>query len=683
MKKMGLINRELSWLSFNERVLQESMDENVPLIERMRFLGIYSNNLDEFFKVRVATVRRMTLLKQKSLNGFKGDAVKLIDEINQIVVKQSRVFQASYKRIIEELKHNSIFQLDETNLNTEQVEELSVFFNSRLKHEIVPVLLSHQTPFPKLHDESIYLAVKIQLAEKGKKRFSLIEIPAHYSRFYTMQDQDNHYFILMDDIIRLHLESIYSIFDFQSVEAFTFKFTRDAELDLDDDLSVSIFEKMEKSVKMRKKGDPVRFVYDSKMPKDLKNYLLEQLDLDAEESIIPGGKYHNFKDFASFPDFGKKELVYKAQPQADAPEFKGAKSLLKIIEEKEVLLHFPYQKFDHVVDILREAAIDPKVKSIKINIYRLAQNSQIINALLNAVRNGKEVVAIMELQARFDEVNNMHYAEMLQEQGAKVIYGIQNLKIHSKLLLITRTLKGKETLYAYIGTGNFNEKTSRIYTDLALLTHKRNIVNEVKKVFELLENNINRGLYKNLLVSPFNNRRKLLNLVKAEMENAKNGIPAFINIKVNNLVDTEVIEKLYKAAASGVKIRLIVRGICCLIPGENIEAISIVGRYLEHSRIMIFGNGGKPLHYISSADLMERNLDRRIEVGVPVQETELQEKLDFIFETQWSDNQKARKIEREQKNKYRRPGGKKTINAQEVLYEYYVNLAAEKNESEE
>jgi polyphosphate kinase len=480
---MELINRELSWLAFNERVLQEAMDERVPLIERIRFLGIYSNNMDEFFRVRVANIKRIISIKKNSVPGFEGTATELLDAIRKEVITQQKQFESIYQHLVAQLAQNSIIQLNENNLSESQQAEIQRFFHADLKHIIVPIILDINRPFPKLRDKSIYLAVRMSIPSKRKPLFALIEIPKKYPRFFQLKDKKNDYFILIDDIIRFNLGTIFHIFEAENIEAFTFKFTRDAELNLDDDLSVSFIEKIEKSLKQRKKGQPVRFVYDQKMPLDLKNYLLKNLGLKLGSNTIPGGRYHNFKDFAGFPDFNRKELIYEKLVPQDHPRLKNATSYIKEILVKDLLLHFPYQKFDHVVDLLREAAIDPKVKSIHINIYRVASDSQIMNALINAVNNGKEVVVIMELQARFDEENNLIWSEKLKENGAKVIFGVQDLKVHSKLMLITRVSKLKEQHIAYIGTGNFHEKTARIYSDVSLLTANHELCVEVKKCF--------------------------------------------------------------------------------------------------------------------------------------------------------------------------------------------------------
>lgn len=673
---MNLFNRELSWLSFNERVLQEAMDKRVPLVERMRFLGIYSNNLDEFFRVRVANLRRIIMVGEKKVDGFDGTPKKLYATIRLEVVKQQKLFEKAYQEILEELRAQNIEQLDENNLSEEHLKELYDFFNLKLKHEIVPIILNDKTPFPRLKDYAIYLAIKMMRGEDVQ--YALIKIPNEFPRFYLLKGEEKEHFILLDDIIRIHLPYIFSIFEFDSIQAHTFKFTRDAELDLDDDIAVSFIDKIEKSIKNRKKGEPVRFVYDEHMPKDLFKYLVKSLNLKTGMNLIPGGKYHNFKDFTSFPNFGRSDFLFEKKVPSPHPLLENQKSLLKVIFQQDVLLHFPYQRFDYVVDLLREAAIDPKVTSIKINVYRVARHSQVMNALLNAISNGKEVTVVMELQARFDEENNLYWSTRLKDNGAKVLHGIQQLKIHSKLIQIRRVSKGKEQFVNYIGTGNFNEKTSRIYGDLGLLTSDLTISKEIKKVFHLIDNHFQRGLFRHLMVSPFNTRRKITALIQGEINLAKKGKKGLIQLKMNNLVDKQIIEKLYQASNAGVKIELIIRGICCLVPGikrqsENIKVISIVDRYLEHARFMIFGNNGNPIYYLTSADWMERNLDKRIEVGCPILDPAIQKELDLIFQYQWKGNNKARIIDVKQKNAYR---AKTTVSwhSQMELYKHYQEM---------
>lgn len=681
---MELFNRELSWLSFNERVLQESLDESNPIIERVRFLGIYSNNLDEFFRVRVATVRRMQALGTKKVEGFKGSPKKLLAEIKKVVLEQQQKFQLSYEKVLVQLKEKRILQTDESHLKEDEIEHISAYYESKVRPKIVPIMLSTKRPFPKLQDAGIYLAIKMTSFEKSKVKYALIQIPESVSRFYTIPTESElQKIILIDDIIRFHLAAIFSIFVFDKIEAYTFKITRDAEIDLDDDISKSFLEKMQSSIDKRKEGDTVRFVYDSSMPVDLLTFLMQAQGLEAGENIIPGGRYHNSKDFMRFPDFGRDEFVYDSLSPSIHPAFKDKRqSLIKTILKKDVLITYPYQSFQHVIDVIREAAIDPKVTSIKINLYRVAQDSQIINALISAAKNGKRVTAVIELQARFDEKNNIEWSNYLGEQGVTVLFGVQNLKVHSKLFIIKRKSGNKTTSIAHIGTGNFHENTARIYTDCSMLTADPAITKEVDKVFKIFKNNFDRSVFRELMVSPFNTRRKLNSLIDREITNALKGEEAYIYIKLNNLVDPKMIKKLYEASQAGVQIHAVIRGICCLVPGlkglsENIEVRSVVGRFLEHSRIFIFANGGDERYFISSADWMGRNLDRRIEVTTPVHDTELQKDLKFMVEAALKDNQKSRVIDKDQKNERFDKGDNEPFNSQVELHNYFAEKVAE------
>lgn len=675
---MKLANRELSWLSFNARVLQEALDEKNPIIERMRFLGIYSNNMDEFFRVRFAYIRRMVAMGRDSVQGFDGSTAELLDTIISTARKQQRKVQVAYKKILKELEQENIFHVDTTNVSEKQLEELREYFNLKLKHAIVPIMLDRKTPFPRLKDYGIYLAVKMEWDNKRKNRFALIEIPSEFPRFYRMSSEGKEYIILLDDIIRLNLDRIFSIFVYDKVMAYTFKFTRDAELDLDDDISVSFLDKIKQSVKKRKIGEPVRFVYDEQMPLDLLEYLLRSLDLEYGINTIAGGRYHNFKDFMSFPNFERDDFVFPKRPINKHPKLENQHSIIKRVMKEDVMIHFPYQRFDYVVDLLREAAIDPKVKSIKINVYRVANSSQVMNALMNAVSNGKQVFVVLELQARFDEENNVYWANKLQEAGAKISFGMEGLKVHSKLIQIQRSGSKGEQFISYIGTGNFNEKTASIYEDLGLMTANQEIGEEVDRVFNILNGFTNNVKFNELIVSPFNVRQRFEQLIQNEINFAKKGKKARIFIKLNNLVDADMINLLYDASEQGVKIEMIVRGICCLVPGiegqsKNIHVRSIVGRYLEHSRFFIFENGGKRKYFLTSADWMERNLDKRIEVGVQIHQEDLKERLDTIFTILWKGNVKARVIDAEQRNRY--VGNRETsYNAQDELYKFYQNF---------
>ena len=676
---MKLFNRELSWLSFNERVLQESLDISNPLVERIRFLGIYSNNMDEFYRVRVASVRRLILIGKQKVEGFQGGPKALLEEINRVVLEQQRLFELSYQKLIRELKEHHILQTDEKHLKPREVDFIQTFFREKIRPQIVPIMLSTKRKFPQLKDGGNYLGIKMTDFERSKVKYALIEIPKNAERFIIIPTLENapKKLILLDDIIRFNLSEIFSIFKFDSIQAHAFKITRDAELDVDDDISKSYLEKMKESVEMRKVGDTVRFVYDSAMPIDQLQYLMDAMKLKPGENIIPGGTYHNFRDFMSFPDFGERKFTFNRRKPVLHPDFRDAQEpLIKKILHKDVLLTYPFQTFQHVIDVLREAAIDPKVISIKINLYRVAPNSQIINALISAAQNGVKVTAIIELKARFDESNNIKWSNILEDNGVNVLFGVQNLKVHSKLFLIKRKSGNKTQLIAHIGTGNFHEKTARIYTDCSLLTANKSITREVEKVFRIFKNNIDRSVFRELMVSPFNIRRKLNTLIDREIELAKEGEEASIMIKLNNLVDHKVIRKLYEASSAGVKITCIIRGICALVPGieglsENITVRSIVGQYLEHTRIFVFNNGGDERYYISSADWMTRNIDRRIEVTVPIYDPEIQADLKFMLEAYLKDNQKARIIDALQRNKNVKSELNEKFNSQNEIYRYF------------
>ncbi len=672
---MGYISRDISWLSFNARVLQEAMDDQNPLVERIRFLGIYSNNLDEFYRVRIASLKRAIKLGVKNFDDYSHSLSQLSIEINEKIADQQVLFEATYVSLLSQLENENIFQVDENHLTVSQQNLLSDYFHSQLRQNIVPVLLRKNFPFPKLKDKGIYLAVKMEFGDSVQ--YALLQIPDTHKRFYVLPEENGvNKFILLDDIIRLNLSRIFSIFKYTLIQAYTFKFSRDAELTLEDDLHLNIRQKMEKSLKNRKKGDPIRFVFDEFMPKDLQQILFKGLNIKSQGDAVSGAKYHNFKDFMKFPDFGKTHLIYPALPPLNHPNITHDKSILKQLLKKDHLLSFPYQKFDYIIDLLREAALDPKVTKIKINLYRVAKDSKIVNALLSAVQNGKEVVAIIELKARFDEENNLYWAEKLQEEGATVLHGIESYKIHSKLLYIERISENIKQELAFVGTGNFNEGTASVYSDLGYFTANKNLIDEVKKVFRFIENPLLNNLeFKYLQVSPFNNRSNVTNLIKKEIENANLGKPASIRLKINNLVDKRLIENLVAASTAGVKIIIIARGMCCLVPEtktnrKNIKIISIVDRFLEHSRMMIFENGGKPKFFITSADWMERNMDRRIEVGVPILDKNIQQQLLHFFEFQQADTFKGRIIEKNKVNQYILPIRNVETRSQQKTYDY-------------
>lgn len=658
--KFTYIHRDISWLSFNERVLQEAEDDRVPLNERVRFLGIFSNNQDEFFRVRVATLRRMAKLEKAHIREFDINPNKVLNQIQKKVLVLKNRFDNAYLRILDELKKEKIFIVNEKQLTPKQGEIIRNYFNESVRQRLFPVMLDNFKKLPVLSDKSIYLAVRLVKKDKpNATRYSLIEVPdGDPARFYVLPDNgDKRYVILLDDIIRYNLHSIYYIFNYQAIEAYTIKITRDAELELDSDLSQSMIETIQKSIRKRVKGEPVRFIYDAEMPEDMLSFLTRKMRLQRDDAVIPGARYHNFKDFMNFPSLGRTDLLFKVLPPSNHPLLNTNSSITSVLRRTDIMLHLPYQSFHHIIDLLREAAINPNVTSIHMTLYRVARNSNVVMSLINAARNGKKVTVIMELQARFDEENNIYWSNRLQEEGVTVFFGANNLKVHAKLCLINHNHEGKNVQYAIIGTGNFNENTARVYTDLFLLTSNPAITREVKNIFSFFENRFDIGKYKNLLIAPLTLRKGLKQRIAREIKLARQGKEAYIYCKCNNLVDTEIIKKLYEASRAGVKIRLIVRGACSLVPGieglsENIEAISILDKFLEHSRIYIFHNSGKEEIFIGSADIMERNLDYRVEVLTAILDKRIRQRIREIFDIEWNDNIKARTLLHGHLNEY-------------------------------
>lgn len=682
MQIKKIINREISWLSFNERVLQEAEDKSVPLVERIRFLGIFSNNLDEFFKVRVATIKRMIDVEDTSGKVNNEKPKELLNQIQKFVIQLQKKFGKIYEDIKVELEKEKINLINESQLTKVKAEFVQKYFDEQVLPVLNPIMLHNVKEFPVLKDRSIYLAVKMtsRMTSVGTE-FALIEIPSErLGRFLLFPIRSRKYIILLDDVIRYGLKTLFSRFHYDHFEAYTIKLTRDAELDIDNDLSKSFLEKINESVRDRRKGQPVRFVYDEKISKDLFKFIVDGLEISTDDNLIPGGRYHNFKDFMSFPFLGKKHLHYEELTPLQNPFIRPNHSIFDAIKKNDILLHFPFQKFTHYINWIREASIDPNVTSIKTTLYRVAKDSNVINALINAALNGKQVTVNIELQARFDEETNIFYSRKLEESGIRVLFGIPGLKVHSKLTLISRTEEGRTVDYAAIGTGNFHEGTARVYADILLLTMDSRITTETARVFEFLEFPYRIITFNHLIVSPNYQRSRLNGLIDNEMENARKGKPAAVILKVNSLVDTDMIHKLYKANDAGVKITLIVRGICSLIPGvkglsENIEAISIVDRFLEHARIFVFHNNGDELFFISSADWMTRNIDNRVEVSVPIYDDRLKKELKKIIEIQLKDNVKARKIDESQGNRYKKRGlVEKPLRSQLEIYGFYKKL---------
>jgi polyphosphate kinase len=680
------IPKEISWLSFNERVLQEAENKDVPLVERFNFMGIYSNNLDEFFRVRVATLKRVSMFGAKSKNILGYSSSATLKKIQEVVISQNAKFEKNYTRLLKELSTHKIHIINEKQLTREQVEFVQDYFHKEVRTRLMPYLIEKDSELPNLTDDAIYLSVHLSKKKSQIRRYALLEVPTGIiPRFIVLPKiEEEKYIIFLDDIIRFGLKDIFFIFDFDEISAYTIKLTKDAELEIADDISESYIDKLSKSLHQRKKGLPVRFIYDRCMPEELLKIITRKLNLGSEDVIIPSNRYHNFKDFMKFPKLGNKQFYFEELVPIHHRDIQQGKSILSAMKKKDIMLFFPYHPFDHFIDLLREASIDPHVISIQITLYRLARNSSVINALLNAVRNGKRVTTVVELQARFDEEANIHWGNKLLDEGVIVIYGVPGLKVHSKLCLITCQKNETIERYAAIGTGNFNEDTARIYTDLLLLTSNKKITNEVFKAFDFFSINYKKDNFYHLVLSPFFLRNKINLLIENEIKNAKAGRHAYIHLKLNNLTDSEIINYLYKASDAGVKIRLIIRGMLSLVPGirkvsENIEAIGIVDRFLEHSRFMIFCNDGDEQVYISSADLMPRNLDYRIEVTCPIFDKNIKSEIRKVFDIQWEDNVKARVFNETQSNEFVK-SGKEKIQSQIEVYNYIKGANANTTE---
>ncbi len=686
------IDREKSWLAFNFRVLQESADERVPLLDRLRFLGIFSNNLDEFFRVRYAAIRRLSMSggnTEKILGGTS--AQKLLKEITQIVIEQQSESLRILSIIEKELEEQNIFIVNENEIRPDQENFIKDFFIQTVSPALVTIILNDLSEFPLLRDTSGYLAIKLVMKPKDRTsilnlrkpkkevRYAVIEIPKTINRFVVLpSNNEKQYVILLDDLIRFNLHNIFNIFDYESISAHMIKITRDAQLELDSDLNKSFLEKISSGVKDRRIGETVRFIYDQTIDKDTLKFFLINMGIDTKESIIPGGRYHNRRDYMNFPNLGRFDLLYKTNLPLPVHGLSLEGSFLKKIERKDYLVNSPYQSFSYIIKFLRESALDPNVSSIKITLYRLAKNSQIVSSLINAAKNGKKVTVQIELQARFDEASNIFYAEQMQTEGIELIFGVKGLKVHSKICLVERIEEGKMKRYGIISTGNFNESTGKVYTDVTLFTAHQEILKDVSKVFEFFQINYRVHRYKHLIVSPHYTRTRLYRLIDREILNANLGKKAHIKLKMNSLSDIKMIDKLYDASRAGVCVQLIIRGICSLIPGvkgmsENIEAISIVDNYLEHSRIFIFYNSDNPEVLISSADFMTRNLDARVEVTCPIYDEDIKKELIDSFDLGWKANVKARYHSEKLDNKYRLRGNNPVFRAQLETYNYYKN----------
>lgn len=672
------IAKELSWLSFNERVLQEASDPNVPEIQRLRYLGIFSNNLDEFFRVRVADVSRLAAFSLKAEDKERYN--QLLTDIQTRARQLQNKFDQIYLEVLAALRKRKIYIINEQQLDKQQAAYVEELFENQVLPELDPVLLHTPQSFPNLVDGLLYLAVKIQSGDNTV--YGMVEVPTdRLSRFVQIPQRKNKkgkVFIVLDNIIRHCLPQVFrGVIDIDSAEAYTFKVTMDAELELGDGINQSLINKVATSLKKRQNSQNLeRFVYDSMMPQDVLDLLTRRLSLDKYDSLMPGGRYHNSKDFIDFPHVGPAYLEFTPLPRIPAADIKQAdKNIFDSIRERDVLLYYPYNSFNTVIDLLKTAAIDPAVKKISISLYRVASNSRVVDALLSARNNDKDVTAVVELQARFDEAANITWSERLRDGGVKVIFGVPGLKVHCKLISIARQEGSVLRYYTHVGTGNFNEKTANLYTDFSLLTYDQQIGRDAENVFDFISYTYRRHQYDSLLVSPLTNRSVITDLIRNEIESAKTGYPAAITIKCNNLVDPNIIEHLYEASEAGVEVRIICRGMSSLVAGlegtsSNIQVISIVDRYLEHARVYIFANGGERKVFISSADLMTRNLDYRVEVSVPINDTALQQRIADIVDIQWCDTVKARELDKGMANDVRVPVYKGKLRSQEAIHRY-------------
>ena len=674
------IPKEISWLSFNERMLQKADNKEVPLLERLKFMGIYSNNLDEYFRVRVATLKRVSVLEAKSKNILGYSPKATLKKVYETVLVQNLKFEKIYADLLRDLGNNNICIINEKQLKSDQADFVQKYFHKEVRTRLMPFLIEKDSKLPNLTDDAIYLAIYLSESPTQKNRYALLEVPTNIlPRFIVLPCKGNQKFIIfLDDIIRYGLKDIFFIFDFSEISAYTIKLTKDAELEMADDISESYIDKIARSLRQRKKSNPLRFIYDRSMPSDLLKTITKKLHFGPDDVIIPGNRYHNFKDFMNFPHIQQDKFYYPSLTTIPHHSLKEGESILSTMKKKDIILHFPFNSFDYITDLLQEASLDPYVTSIQITLYRLARNSSVINALLNARRNGKKITTIVELQARFDEEANILWGNKLLEDGVKVIYGVPGLKVHAKLCLITRVVNNITQRYAAVGTGNFNEDTARIYTDHLLLTANKKITNEVFKAFSFFSMNYKKDNYYHLVLSPFSLRNKIISLIENEIKNAKSGKIAYIYLKLNNLTDAKIIECLYKASNSGVIIRLIIRGMLSLVPGvknvsENIKAIGIVDRFLEHSRYLIFCDGGNEKVYITSADLMPRDLDYRIEVTCPIFDKSIKNVIRKIFDIQWSDNVKARIYDEKQSNTFVKEG-KQPSRSQVEVYNYLKRI---------
>ncbi len=682
------IDRDLSWMYFNRRILQEATKENVPLLERLGFLGIYSNNLDEFFRVRMATLSRIAECEDKSLRTESEHARKLIKRINRLNAVYAKEYEEALAGVRSRLRDEHIFLLNENELDEEQQRYVRRFFRQRLSGFVSPVWITAARQLTEETDDSIYLAVKMNTEGRKAGDYALIELPVQVSgRFVRLPDRDgNKYLMYLDDVIRYCLPFIFGGLGYTHFEAYAFKFTKDAEMEIGNDLRTGVLQKISKGVKSRRKGDALRVIYDQDMPAALHKRVMNLLNLDKLDTVQAGGRYHNHKDLMAFPDCGRDDLKYPVWKPIVRPETNSSRdSVLRMVQEGDRFIHVPYHSFDYYIRLLQEAAIHKEVKSIKTTLYRLAKDSKVVKALICAARNGKKVTVVIELLARFDEASNINWSKKMQDAGVHVIFGVENLKVHSK---ITHIGMRNGSDIACVSTGNFHEGNARVYTDYMLMTAAKNIVKDVNAVFTFIEKPYMPVTFKELLVSPNEMKKKFVRLINNEIKNRQQGKPAYIKVKINHITEPEMVRKLYEASENGVRVDLLVRGNCSLVTGipgksDNIRICGIIDRYLEHSRIFIFANGGEKKCFIGSADWMPRNLDNRIEVVTPVYDAKIKEDLEKVIDYGLRDTMQGRIVDGTGENRPWTTEDGEAFRSQEQLYLHYrEQLAGETQVSE-
>lgn len=667
------IDRDISWMFFNARVLQEASRQDVPLLERLNYLGIYSNNLDEFYRVRMASDARLAEMRRAAVRDRAEAAKILVQRLQQLDAGYSAVYHKEVHAVLEELKKQNIEFVGEENLSDADRHFVRKWFRQTLAGFVNPQWLKAAKDLYNYNDESIYLA--IDLERNGESDYAILDLPAQQvGRFLQLpSDDDAVRLIYIDDVVRICLPLLFPGLDYDRYSAYSFKFTRDAEMEIDDDLHIGRLQKVANAVNNRRKGPAMRVIYDREMPQQLLNKILHHLKVDAMDTLQPSGRYHNHKDFMTLPDFGRTDLTYAPMPPLVPAELKSGKSLLSEIQQRDRFIHVPYHTFDYFIRLLQEAAVSPAVRSIKISLYRVAGHSKVVEALIAAARNGKKVTVLVELMARFNEQSNINISRRMQEAGIKVLFGPEGMKVHGKLLYIGMR---KSRDISVISTGNFHEGNARHYTDVLLFTSRPEITSEVNMVFDLIRNPFAGCSFKKLMVSPQSMRDKIYELIDNEIAAAKKGREAGIKIKINHITDPGMVQKLYEASQAGVPVDLLVRGCCSLVPGkkgisENIRAYGIIDRYLEHSRILVFKAGGKNLTFIGSADWMPRNVDRRIEVMAPVIDPEIKREMLAIIDMGLRDNISARVIDGNGTNDIHKTDGEAIFRSQSKLYEHY------------